>query len=362
MNSEFRELLTQKAKQIGFDTVGFTNATVPKRNQDRLKEFILNEEYGEMKWMQQKAERRISPDKMWPEVKSAIVLGMNYGPNTDPMENLKKPDIGNISVYARHRDYHEIIKGKLKNLAGWIVAYSRKNNNESDVKVFVDTAPLMEKALASQTSIGWQGKHTIIVSREFGNWLFLGEILTTMEIQPDKPSRENCGSCNSCIVSCPTNAIYADGKLDARKCISYLTIEHKGHIDEKYLEPIGNRIFGCDDCLAVCPWNKFSVETGEERFIAKPELENPSLNELLNISDDAEFRKKFSGSPIKRIGYKQFLRNVLIAVGNSNNKEYIKKIKPLVNDESEIVAKMANWATNKLSNLHTSKSEVTKSH
>ena len=315
-----------------------------------------------MKWMQEKAERRISPDKMWPEVKSAIVLGMNYGPNTDPMENLKKPDIGNISVYAEHRDYHEIIKGKLKNLAGWIVAYSRKNNNESDVKVFVDTAPLMEKALASQTSIGWQGKHTIIVSREFGNWLFLGEILTTMEIQPDKPSRENCRSCNSCIVSCPTNAIYADGKLDARKCISYLTIEHKGHIDEKYLEPIGNRIFGCDDCLAVCPWNKFSVETGEERFIAKPELENPSLNELLNISDDAEFRKKFSGSPIKRIGYKQFLRNVLIAVGNSNNKEYIKKIKPLVNDESEIVAKMANWATNKLSNLHTSKSEVTKSH
>ncbi|MGB1360687.1 MAG: tRNA epoxyqueuosine(34) reductase QueG [Alphaproteobacteria bacterium] len=351
MDKKFQDLLIEKAKELGFDSVGFTNATVPQRNQERLKEFIEGGQYGEMEWMREKADRRMSPDKMWAEVKSAIVLGMNYGPDYDPMENLKDANIGNISVYARNRDYHEIIKGKLKNLAQWIVSYSKKHNNQSDVKVFVDTAPLMEKALASQTSVGWMGKHSVVVNREFGNWLFLGEILTTMEIIPDEPANENCGSCNNCIVSCPTGAIFEDGKLDARKCISYLTIEHKGHIDEQYLEPIGNRIYGCDDCLSVCPWNKFANETNEERFITKPELQSPSLTELLNIKDDAEFRTKFSGSPIKRIGHKQFLRNVLIAVGNSKNTDYIPKIKQFLNDDNETVAKMANWATDKLQSV-----------
>ena len=346
---KFQADLKIKAKELGFDSVGFCKAEVPDRNRQRLQEFIANQEYGDMAWFPHTYKRRLTPKNMWQDVKSAIVLGMNYGPDTDPMENLKNPDIGNISVYARGRDYHDIIKGKLKLLADWIGAYFRNRHCQSipEVKVFVDTAPLMEKALAAQTKLGWQGKHTNIVSHDFGSWLFLGEILTTLELEYDDPARHSCGSCNTCITACPTGAIYDDYKLDSRKCISYLTIEHKGHIADALLEPIGNRIYGCDDCLSVCPWNKFEQTTAELKLVARPELNAPPLSELLDL-DDASFRKLFTQSPIKRIGYKQFMRNVLIATGNSKDKKYLPQIQKFMKDDAEIVKKMAHWAYNKI--------------
>lgn len=346
---KFQDALEIKAEDLGFAAVGFCPAQIPKKNRDRLDEFVANGEYGEMQWYADTAEKRKDPKKMWAEVKSAIVLGMNYGPDTNPLENLENADVGNISVYARGRDYHDVMKGKLKLLGDWIGAYFRKRHvpHMPDVKVFVDTAPIMEKALALQTRLGWQGKHTNVVSRDFGSWLFLGEILTTLELHYDTPSKDSCGTCNACIVECPTQAIYDDYKLDARKCISYLTIEHKGHIDDVFLDAIGNRIYGCDDCLSVCPWNKFERITGEPKLVARPELNAPPLSELLDL-DDTSFRMLFSGSPIKRIGYKQFMRNVLIAVGNSRDKKYKHQVEKFLYDESDIVAKMARRAMEKM--------------
>ncbi len=267
-----------------------------------------------MAWMAETSERRASPRALWPQVKTIVMLGANYGPAENPLAALMARDRGTISVYARSRDYHDVLKGRLKQLAGFIAA--RASPNPCEVKVFVDTAPVMEKPLAEAAGLGWQGKHTNLVSRDFGSWLFLGAIFTDLELVPDAPEHDHCGSCRACLDICPTEAFSAPYRLDARRCIAYLTIEHKGPIPREFRAKIGNRIYGCDDCLAVCPWNKFAQATREAKLSARADLANPSLSELARLSD-ADFRALFSGSPIKRLGHQRFLRNVLIAIGNS---------------------------------------------
>lgn len=295
-----------------------------------------------MTWLETTAERRVSPEKMWPDAKSAIVLGMNYGPEQDPMEALSRKESGNISVYARNRDYHDVIKGKLKLVAQKITKMG------CAVKVFVDTAPLMEKPLAAQAGLGWQGKHTNLVSREFGSWLFIGIILTGAEIEPDKPENDHCGNCRACLDICPTRAFPGPYQLDARRCISYLTIEHKGPIPVEFREHMGNRIYGCDDCLAICPWNKFARTSREAKLSARADFESPELRRLAGL-DDAGFRHFFSGSPIKRIGRNRFIRNVLIAIGNSGTPSLLSAVKPHLRDGDSVVRGTAVWAAWKLS-------------
>ena len=295
-----------------------------------------------MDWLEAKKERRKSPKKLWNDVESIIMLGMNYGPDHDPLENIKHKNTGNISVYARGDDYHDIIKKKLKILGRWLI-----QEIESEIKVFVDTAPVMEKHLAQKAGIGWQGKHTNLVSREFGSWLFLGSIYTNIIIEPDEEELDHCGNCNSCVDICPTQAFQEPYKLDARKCISYLTIEHKGVIPRNLRSKIGNRIYGCDDCLAVCPWNKFAKESNEMKFSSKHNEKSLSLNEL-SLLNDKDFRLMFSKSPIKRIGRNRFLRNVLIALGNSKSNSSITYIKRNLKDESPIVRGAAVWAINQI--------------
>lgn len=287
-------------------------------------------------------ERRSSPLKLWPEARSVIMLAMNYGPEDDPRPLLKSKDRANISVYARNRDYHDVIKGKLKQIAGRFAARSG-----ADVKVFVDTAPVMEKPLAEKAGIGWQGKHTNLVSRQFGSWLFLGSIFTTEDLAPDSAERDHCGSCRACLDVCPTNAFPAPYRLDARRCISYLTIEHHGVIPLEFREAMGNRIYGCDDCLAVCPWNKFASRTREEAFHAREELKGPLLADLAKL-DDPSFRALFSGSPVKRIGRDRFVRNVLIAIGNSEETRLAQEARALLGDSSPLVRAMAVWALGRL--------------
>ncbi len=287
-------------------------------------------------------ERRARPRTLWPAARSVIMLGLNYGPDTDPLETLGKKDRGTISVYARNRDYHDLIKGRLKQVAGRFAAHSG-----ADVKVFVDTAPLMEKPLAAAAGIGWQGKHTNLVSRDFGSWLFLGAILTDLELPADEPETDHCGSCRACLDICPTDAFPAPYRLDARRCISYLTIEHKGPIPKAFREAIGNRIYGCDDCLAVCPWNKYARTTREAKLKAREDLENPALSDLAQL-DDAGFRARFSGSPIKRIGRDRFLRNVLIALGNSGDTSAAKLVATHLDDPSNLVRGAAVWALARL--------------
>jgi epoxyqueuosine reductase len=295
-----------------------------------------------MDWMAATAERRANPKALWPEARSIVVLGVNYGPESDPLESLAARDRGTISVYARGRDYHEVIKGKLKELAGFLAA-----RGGSDVKVFVDTAPVMEKPLAEAAGIGWQGKHTVLVSREYGNWLFLGSIFTTAELPPDEPEPDHCGSCRRCLDACPTDAFPAPYQLDARRCISYLTIEHKGHIAPELRPGIGNRIFGCDDCLAVCPWNKFAQAGREARLAGREDLAAPPLAELARL-DDAGFRTRFAGTPIKRTGRDRFVRNVLIALGNSGDAALVDDVLALLDDASPLVRAMAVWAAGRL--------------
>ena len=346
-DSDLRPSIEAKAKEIGFDAVGFAPAQLTERESTRLRQFVANGEHGEMGWMAERLEQRSSPQGLWPEVKSVIVLGTNYGPSHNPLDDLAHKDRAVISVYARNRDYHDLIKKRLKQLARWLV-----DINPSDVKVFVDTAPVMEKAIAAKSTVGWQGKHTNLVSNEFGSWLFLGEIFTTLNLTPDNPHKDQCGSCTACQDICPTDAFPAPYTLDARRCISYLTIEHKGHIPEELREAIGNRIYGCDDCLAVCPWNKFAQRTEEHAFLPRAELTAPRLADFLDL-DDAGFRALFTASPIKRIGRDRFLRNVLIGIGNSGDESVIPKVKPLLEDESELVRAMAVWAAGKLSELST---------
>ncbi|MEM9276943.1 MAG: tRNA epoxyqueuosine(34) reductase QueG [Pseudomonadota bacterium] len=341
-DNRFKAKLENRAKELGFDLCRITSATLPDETGKRLEAAIRQNHHGTMQWMENTFERRKSPDSMWKEAKSAILLGMNYGPQSNPMETLAKTEKATISVYARNRDYHDVIKGKLKTLAGWVAS-----QKETDVKVFVDTAPLMEKPLAEQAGLGWQGKHTNLVSREFGSWVFLGSILTDAELEPDESEPDHCGSCRACLDICPTNAFPAPYQLDARKCISYLTIEHAGPIPVQYRKALGNRIYGCDDCLAVCPWNKYAKQANETKLQARDDLVAPTLAELAQL-DDARFRRKFSGSPIKRIGRDRFMRNVLTAIGNSGSAKLISPVLSHLDDPNPMVRGAAVWALRRL--------------
>ena len=310
-----------------------------------LRDYLAKHHHGTMAWLSETEERRNHPQNLWADAKSAIVLGLNYGPDTDPLVTLNYPEKATISVYARNRDYHDIIKGRLKELGGLIA-----RDTSEDIKVFVDTAPLMEKPLAAMSGLGWQGKHTNLVSREFGSWLFLGVILSAAKLTPTPPEIDHCGSCTACLDICPTEAFPSPYKLDARKCISYLTIEHKGPIDETLRAKMGNRIYGCDDCLAVCPWNKFAQEASEIKLQAREDLNAADLAQLASLSD-AAFRAHFSGSPIKRIGRDQFIRNVLYAIGNSGCKELKPAAKAHQRSDNPIISDAANWALSRLDSL-----------
>jgi len=339
---KLKETLQSKAAELGFDVCRITEAGLPDKTANHLMQFIALKRHASMNWMDTTQERRRSPTAMWPDAKSAILLGMNYGPDSNPMGNLGEADKATISVYARNRDYHDIIKGRLKTLAGWLAAQTRE-----DVKVFVDTAPLMEKPLAEQAGLGWQGKHTNLVSREFGSWLFLGAILSATDLLSDSPETDHCGSCRACLDICPTDAFPAPYQLDAGKCISYLTIEHAGPIPIEFRKAMGNRIYGCDDCLAVCPWNKYAQATKELKLAAREELQAPHLGMLASL-DDAGFRKFFSGSPIKRIGRNRFVRNVLIAIGNSGEADFLPIVREHLGSSDPIVRGAAVWAFTQL--------------
>jgi epoxyqueuosine reductase len=315
---------------------------VPKAAEAAYRDFIARGRHGTMDWLAREPDRRAQPAGMWPEARTAIMLAMNYGPAHDPLAVLARKDLAAISVYAQNRDYHDVMKGRLKELAGWL-----HRETGAEVKVFVDTAPLMEKPLAQQAGLGWQGKHTNLVSRRFGSWLFLGSILTTAELPVDAPETDHCGACRRCLDACPTGAFPRAYELDARRCLSYLTIEHKGSIPHEFREPMGNRIYGCDDCLAVCPWNKFAVEAQEAKLQARDELVAPSLERLLAL-DDGAFRQLFSGSPVKRIGRDRFLRNVLIAAGNSGDAGLVPRLEALLGDASPLVRGAAVWALRRL--------------
>jgi epoxyqueuosine reductase len=315
---------------------------------ERLATWLGEGAHGEMDWMAANAPRRADPRELWPNLRSVIMLGMNYGPESDPLAALADKAAGNISVYARHRDYHDLIKGRLKQLASWLMREAKRSGlPDADVKVFVDTAPVMEKPLAAAAGIGWQGKHTNLVSREFGAWLFLGAIFTTLDFPPDTAEPDHCGTCRACLDICPTQAFPAPYRLDARRCISYLTIEHRGQIAREFRAAIGNRIYGCDDCLAVCPWNKFAAVAREAKLQARDDLIAPRLAMLASL-DEASFRRFFSGSPVKRIGRARFLRNVLIAIGNSGDAELARIARDKLTHESPLVRGMAVWALARL--------------
>jgi len=334
--------LRARAMALGFDSFGIAPADARPDLPEKLNAALAAGWHGDMAWMADTAERRGSPTQLWAGAKSIIVLGINYGPESDPLALLGEPTLGAISVYARNRDYHEIIKGKLKELAGLLARRSG-----AEVKVFVDTAPLMEKPMAEAAGLGWQGKHTVLVSRAFGSWLFLGAILTAAELPLDKPHAESCGSCTKCLDVCPTNAFPAPFQLDARRCLAYLSVEHKGQIPLEFRVPMGNRIYGCDDCLAVCPWNKFASVSREARLRARDELERPALADLVQL-DDAGFRALFAGSPVKRIGLARFLRNVLIGIGNSADIGLLPLVEARLADESALVRGAAIWALRRL--------------
>lgn len=331
------------ALSLGFDACRFTTAEADPLLVDRLRAWLASGAHGDMGWMGETADRRAAPKALWPEAQSVVMLGLNYGPSADPRAALANRKAGAISVYARHRDYHDIVKGRLKQLAALLL----KRAGGGDVKVFVDTAPVMEKPLAQQAGLGWQGKHTNLVSRDFGSWLFLGAIFTDLALTPDAPERDHCGSCRNCLDACPTGAFTGPYQLDARRCVSYLTIEHKGPIPRAFRDAIGNRIYGCDDCLAVCPWNKFAQAAHEAKLAARPDLESPGLAELAQL-DDEGFRALFSGSPIKRIGRARFLRNVLIAIGNSGAASLADQAERLLSDPDSLVRGAAVWALAKL--------------
>jgi epoxyqueuosine reductase len=337
-----RDLIRAGALEAGFNACGFASLAKPWPATARLEAFLAGERHGAMAWLSRTRERRGHPRFLWPDARSAVMLGMNYGPDHDPMAALAARSHGVISIYAQGRDYHDVLKGRLKTLAG---AIHRALGGE--VKVFVDTAPLMEKPLAALAGIGWQGKHTNLVSRNFGSWLFLGAILTSLDLPADTPAEDACGSCRACLDVCPTGAFPAPYQLDARACISYLTIEHPGPIPLKYRAALGNRIYGCDDCLAVCPWNKFAVEGREAKLQARDELRAPALADLA-VLDDRGFRDLFAGGPIKRIGRDRFVRNVLYAIGNSGDSALIEAARSRLDDACETVREAAAWALGRL--------------
>jgi len=331
--------LTKRADKLGFTRPYIVDlSTIGTNAGEGLLAALDAGHHASMLWLAETALRRSHPQNLWPEAKSAVIFGMNYGPETDPMMTLSQGDVGTISVYARGRDYHDLMKGRLKELAGLLA-----RDTGEDVKIFVDTAPLMEKPLAMAAGLGWQGKHTNLVSREYGSWLFIGSILSAATLKPTPPELDHCGSCRACLDICPTEAFPVPYKLDARRCISYLTIEHSGPVDVELREKLGNRIYGCDDCLAVCPWNKFAQVGQELKLAARADLNAPKLAELALLGD-VGFRQKFSGSPIKRIGWAQFLRNVLYAIGNSEDISLKSVAERYSGDENETIADAAKWA------------------
>ena len=326
----------------GFDAIGVTRPDAVPEAKARLERFLADGANGDMAWMATTAERRASPSALWSDVRSVIMLGMNYGPDEDPLAILRRRERAAISVYAKGDDYHELIKARLKDIARWLV-----QNAGGDIKVFVDTAAVMEKPLAAAASLGWQGKHTNLVSRQFGSWLFLGAIFSTLELPVDAPEPDSCGSCRACLDICPTAAFPEPYRLDARRCISYLTIEHKGPIPRALRPLMGNRIYGCDDCLAVCPWNKFAVQGREAKLAAREALRAPALAELARL-DDAQFRALFAKTAIKRTGRDRFVRNVLIAIGNSGDAALAREAERLLADASPLVRGAAVWALGRL--------------
>ncbi len=340
-----KQAIRSRALGLGFDVVGFAPASLAAAVQAGLREFLAANRHGGMDWLARHEDRRADPHTLWPEARTVIAVGLSYAPAADPLAALGHPGCGSISVYARGRDYHDILKGKLKNLAGFIAA-----RFAADVKVFVDTAPVMEKPLAEQAGLGWQGKHTNLVSRRHGSWLFLGAIYTTLVLPPDPPHEDRCGTCRRCLEACPTDAFPAPYKLDARRCISYLTIEHPGPIPEEFRPLIGNRIYGCDDCLAVCPWNRFAAAGREAKLAAREDLAAPPLATLAAL-DDAGFRARFAASPIKRIGRDRFVRNVLIAIGNSRQSHLAPSARALMSDPDPVVADAARWASERLERI-----------
>ncbi len=340
--SEIKAALIERAKACGFSVAGITRPDAAPEAKARLERFLADGAHGEMAWMETTAERRGAPLALWPEVRSVIMLGMNYGPDENPLAVLAQPDRAAISVYAKGDDYHELVKARLKDIARWLVATAG-----GDVKVFVDTAAVMEKPLAASAGLGWQGKHTNVVSRELGSWFFLGAIFTTLDLPADPAEADHCGSCRACLDACPTAAFPEPYRLDARRCISYLTIEHKGPIPREFRTAMGNRVYGCDDCLAVCPWNKFAQAGREAKLAARDVLRAPSLAELSRL-DDAQFRSLFSKTSIKRTGRDRFVRNVLNAIGNSGDVTLAAEAERLLDDASPLVRGSAVWALSRL--------------
>ena len=334
--------LRDKAAALGFDAVGIAPAASPPGAAEGLAAFLAAGHHGGMGWMADKAERRADPRVLWPDARAIVMLGVSYAPDSDPLALLAARGRGAVSAYARRRDYHDVVKGRLKQLAGWMVA-----RLGGEAKVFVDTAPVMEKPLAAAAGIGWQGKHSNLVSATHGSWLFLGAVFTTLDLAPDAPHADRCGSCTRCLDICPTGAFPAPYRLDARRCIAYLTIEHKGHIPREFRAAIANRVFGCDDCLAVCPWNKFAVASADAALAARAALEAPDLATLAAL-DDAGFRAMFAGTPVKRTGRDRFLRNVLVAIGNSGDPALVPAARARLRDASPLVRAMAVWALSRL--------------
>ncbi|MFL6726786.1 MAG: tRNA epoxyqueuosine(34) reductase QueG [Sphingomicrobium sp.] len=349
------EAIRSKATELGFAACGFARANAADAAGLDLRRWLEAGHHGTMGWMEARAHHRASPLALWPEARSAIALGMSYAPAADPLALAERPEVGRISAYAQGGDYHKTVKKALKALARFIVA-----ETPSELKVFVDTAPVMEKPLAQAAGIGWQGKHTNLVSREHGSWLFLGVILTSLELEPDAAADhgQHCGSCTRCLDACPTQAFVGPHRIDARRCISYLTIEHDGPIPEEFRAALGNRIYGCDDCLAVCPWNRFADAAAANRaFLPRAELAAPRLADLLAL-DDAAFREMFAGSPIKRIGVKRMIRNCLIAAGNSGDATLVPAVGRRVEDPDPVIAEAARWALGQIDRLRSEKMQA----
>lgn len=346
MNETLRAQLIENAQQAGFAAVGFCRPDAVPELPARLKTFLDDERHGQMGWMAERTHWRADPAALWPEAQTVIMLAEPYSPDHNPLDTLALRDRGAISVYAQNRDYHDIVKKRLKRVGRWLLEQAPEG---AAIKVFVDTAPVMEKPLAQAAGLGWQGKHTNLLSRDLGNWFFLGAIFTTIRFETDVPGVSKCGSCTACLDICPTKAFPAPYQLDARRCISYLTIEHHGPVAPDLRAALGNHIYGCDDCLAACPWNKFAVMASEARYAARDDLRAPPLAELAAL-DDTAFRARFSGSPIKRIGRDRFVRNVLYAIGNSGDAGLLPVARSLTDDPDATVADAARWAVGRLAN------------
>lgn len=346
MSLDIKADLLSEARAAGFDACAVTRPDALPSAPARLARFVDEGRHGQMQWMADRMAWRGNPAALWPEARSIIMLAESYTPEHDPLDLLKLRDRAVISAYAMGRDYHDVVKKRLKHLGRWLISRAG-----GEIKVFVDTAPVMEKPLAAAAGLGWQGKHTNLLSRDLGNWFFLGSIFTTLDLPADTPAQENCGSCRACLDICPTNAFPAPFQLDARRCISYLTIEHHGPVPLELREKMGNRIYGCDDCLAICPWNKFARTATETKYAARDGMVAPDLAELAAL-DDAAFRARFSGSPIKRIGRNRFVRNVLYAIGNSDTPRLLPVAQGLCNDPDPVIAEAAQWALSRLSVTH----------